>query len=89
MRSLGQEDPLEEGMATHFSILAWRIPMDRGAWPASLWDHKDLDMTEQLSTARTVERVYVNPNLPIYLSAPFLLGNHKFIFYICDSVSFL
>jgi len=28
---LGQEDPLEEGMATHFRILAWRIPMDRGA----------------------------------------------------------
>ena len=26
-----QEDPLEEGMATHSSILAWRIPMDRGA----------------------------------------------------------
>ena len=31
---LGQEDPLEEGMATHSSILAWRIPMDRGAWQA-------------------------------------------------------
>ena len=30
--SLGREDPLEEGMATHSSILAWRIPMDRGAW---------------------------------------------------------
>ena len=29
---LGWEDPLEEGMATRFSILAWRIPMDRGAW---------------------------------------------------------
>ena len=29
---LGQEDPLEEGMETHFSNLAWRIPMDRGAW---------------------------------------------------------
>ena len=29
---LGLEDPLEEGMATHSSILAWRIPMDRGAW---------------------------------------------------------
>ena len=26
---LGREDPLEEGMATHSSILAWRIPMDR------------------------------------------------------------
>ena len=32
VRSLGWEDPLEEGMATHSSILAWRIPMDRGAW---------------------------------------------------------
>ena len=30
--SLGWEDPLEEGMATHSSILAWRISMDRGAW---------------------------------------------------------
>ena len=30
--SLGQEDPLEEGMGTHSSILAWRLPMDKGAW---------------------------------------------------------
>ena len=34
--SLGWEDPLEEGMATHSSILAWRIPMDRGAWWATV-----------------------------------------------------
>ena len=32
VQSLGWVDPLEEGMATHSSILAWRIPMDRGAW---------------------------------------------------------
>ena len=32
VRSLGWEDPLEEGMATRSSILAWRIPVDRGAW---------------------------------------------------------
>ena len=32
VRSLGWEDPLEKGMATHSSILAWRIPVDRGAW---------------------------------------------------------
>ena len=32
VHSLGWEDPLEEGIATHSSILAWRIPMDRGAW---------------------------------------------------------
>ena len=30
------EDPLEEGMATHSSILGWRIPMDRGAWWATV-----------------------------------------------------
>ena len=36
VRSLGQEDPLEESMATHSSILAWRIPMDRGAWRAAV-----------------------------------------------------
>ena len=32
VRFLGWGDPLEEGMATRSSILAWRIPMDRGAW---------------------------------------------------------
>ena len=31
---LVQEDPLEEGMGIHSSILAWRIPVDRGAWQA-------------------------------------------------------
>ena len=31
VQPLGWEDPLEEGLATHSSILAWRIPMDRGA----------------------------------------------------------
>ena len=34
--SLGQEDPLEEEMATHCSILAWENPMDRGAWWATV-----------------------------------------------------
>ena len=32
----GEEDPLEEGMATHSSILAWRIPTGRGAWRATV-----------------------------------------------------
>ena len=32
----GWEDPLEEGMATHSSILVWRIPMGRGAWRATV-----------------------------------------------------
>ena len=36
VRSLDWEDLLEEGMATHSSTVAWRIPMDRGAWRATV-----------------------------------------------------
>ena len=46
VQSLGLEDPLEEGMATHFSILGLENPMARGAWWASPWGHKESDTTE-------------------------------------------
>ena len=36
VQSLGWKDPLEEGMATHSSVLAWKIPMDTGAWQATV-----------------------------------------------------
>ena len=36
VRSLGQEDPLKKEMATHSSILAWRIPRTEGAWQATV-----------------------------------------------------
>ena len=36
VQPLTREDPLREGMATHSSILTWRIPMDRGAWWATV-----------------------------------------------------
>jgi len=36
VQSLGWEDPLEEGMATHSSILAWRNPMDKGSQRATV-----------------------------------------------------
>ena len=36
VQSLGLEDALEKGMATRSSFLAWRIPMDRGAWWATV-----------------------------------------------------
>ena len=36
VQSQGWKDPLEEAMATHSSILAWRIPMDRRAWRATV-----------------------------------------------------
>ena len=51
--NMGREDPLEEGMVTHFSILTWRIPMDRGAWQAAVHDvTKESDVTKQLSKAQ-------------------------------------
>ena len=44
VRSLGGEDPLEKGKATHFSVLAWRIP-----WTVySPWGSKESDTTERL-----------------------------------------
>ena len=42
VRSLGGEDPLEKGKATHSGILAWGIPY-------SPWGHKESDTTERLS----------------------------------------
>ena len=49
VRSLGQEDPLKKGMATHSCILAWRIPWTEEHGGFSPWDRKELDMTEQLT----------------------------------------
>ena len=52
--SLGQEDPLEEEMATHSSILAWRIPWtEEPGGLCSSWGHKELDMTKQLTLSHT------------------------------------
>ena len=46
-QSLGWEDPLEKGMATHSSILAWEIPWtEEPGGLHSPGDHKELDMTE-------------------------------------------
>ena len=45
--SIGREDPLEEGMATHSRFLAWRVPMDRGAWTRYIpWGRTESDTTE-------------------------------------------
>ena len=45
VRSLGWEDPLEKGMATHSSILAWRIRGQRSLVGCSPWGGKELDTT--------------------------------------------
>ena len=49
VQSLGQEDPLEKGMATHSNTLAWRILWNRGAWQATIFGVAELDATELLT----------------------------------------
>ena len=50
VQSLGWEDPLEEGMGTHSSILAWKIHGERSLAGYSPWGRKESGATEQLST---------------------------------------
>ena len=50
VRSLGREDPLGEGMATHSSILAWRIPWTEEPGGLQCMGLQELDMTERPST---------------------------------------
>ena len=47
VHSLGREDPLEKEMATHSSILAWRIPWTEEPGSYSPWGHKESDTTER------------------------------------------
>ena len=59
---LGWEDPLEEDMATHSSILTWRIIIDRGAWRTSVHGvtKSQSDMTEQLKFSPSmVKKLYL------------------------------
>ena len=55
VQSLGREDPLEKEMATHSSILAWRIPWREE--PPCPWGHKELDMTERLHSTSFTEHL--------------------------------
>ena len=49
VQPLGLEDPLEKGMATHSSILAWRIPWTEEPGRLQVWGHKEVDTTKQLT----------------------------------------
>ena len=54
VQSLGQEEPMEKGMATHSSTLAWRIPWTEELVGYSPWSGKETDMTERLTHTHTV-----------------------------------
>ena len=77
LQSLGWEDPLEKGMATHPSILAWIILMDRGTWCAT-----ELDKTEQLIIAHIllVNKAYIIFSVIFRLASSFNSVNQLIAF---------
>ena len=52
VQSLGQEDLLEEGMATHSSLLTWRILWTEEPGGLQSTGHKELEMTKQLNNSK-------------------------------------
>ena len=57
VQTVGQEDPLEKGMTTHSSILAWEIWTEEPGG-CSPWGHKELDMTERLTFLLNSDTVF-------------------------------
>ena len=66
VQSLGRENPLKKGMATHSSVLAWRIP-----WTIP-WGCKESDMTEQLTHTHNHQHAFrmVHPHWVSTMSNP-------------------
>ena len=79
VRSLGREDPLEEGMAAHSSILAWRIPMDREAWWATVHGVSESDTTE------ATEHKCTHPDIVLLCIGSSLLGSQASCLGPCHS----
>ena len=77
VRSLGWEDPLQEGMATHSSISAWRILVDRGAWWITV--HRVTKSQIWLKRLRTYTRTYYRQRLCCCLVTKFCLT-------LCNSI---
>ena len=81
IQSLGWEDPLEKGMVTHSSILAWRSP-----WIEETWGHKEWDMTEWLTLSLSnvyiswsFINIYTSIYLHIYTHTKYLLDIFLYI----------
>ena len=70
---LGQEDPLEEGVTTHSSILAWRMP--RTEEPGGLWSNTSgfPVITNSQNLLKLMSTDWVMPSNPLILCCPLLL----------------
>ena len=60
VRSLGQEDSLEKGMATHSSILAWKLPWTEEPGELRSRGRRESDMTERLALSFSISTKYLN-----------------------------
>ena len=72
-------------MATHSSVLAWRIPGTGEAWWAAVYGVTQ----SRTRLSQLAAYIYISIRLPVYPSPSFFLGNHKIVLYICDSLSVL
>ena len=64
VQSLGWEDPLEEDTATHSNIVVWRIPMDRGAWQATVHGVTRVGHDRAIKHS-TAHAAYLNTNMAL------------------------
>ena len=72
VQSLGWEDPLKKGVATHSSILAWRIPWAKKLVGCSPWGRKQSDTTEQVTLTFTSDTVPLESARICHLSVDLL-----------------
>ena len=77
VQSLDWKDPREEGMTTQSSILAWRIPIDRGAWQATVGVTK--------SQTRLSNQVQHSSMVHVCLSMYLSLLESEVLFFVCDT----
>ena len=72
VQSLGWEDPLEEGMATHSSFLAWKIPWTEEPGGYSPWGHKESAITENACT-HTITKCICSCKEPLIYDCSYIL----------------
>ena len=73
VQSLGWEDPSEKGMATHSSILAWKIPWtEEPGGLYSSWSHKESDSTEQLTLSVFIIKIFIQRENNFHGRFPFI-----------------
>ena len=78
VQSLGREDPLENGIATHSSILAWEIPWTEDLEGYSPQDHKQSDMT--VTNTPRIENKIMITGLVVKLLVVFIIQCFNFFY---------